>query len=124
MDVKVRHLGLTSATVPFIAYLLKKEGVHQDEMAESLHFDKSSAARAISVLESKGYAVRVTDENNKRRNLVYPTEKGRDIEEELMLILRSLTRDLFGGFTDEEKQIYFDYTEKINKNLMKMLGND
>lgn len=123
-DIKTGELGLTSATVPFIAYLLDRDGVHQEEMAEKLHFDKSSATRAVTALEKLGYVKRVTDKNNKRRNLIYITKKAESIRTELFSALSSLTADLFEGFSEEERESFFAGAKKIDGNLIKLLGKD
>jgi len=122
VDKEVAHLKLSNATVPFIAQLLSQDGVHQEELAEKLHFDKSSAARALTSLEKAGYVVRVQDSQNKRRNIIYVTESGRAVRDELIQILASLTKRLFEGFSDEEISEYYAKTEKLRKNLMRMAG--
>jgi DNA-binding MarR family transcriptional regulator len=121
IDQETKHLQLSNATVPFLTYLYEHEGIHQDEMAKNLQFDKSSAARSIKTLETLGYIKKITDRGNKRRNIVTVTELGRGIQDELYSILRECTKHIFTGFSQEEIELYFAYTEKINKNVMKML---
>jgi DNA-binding MarR family transcriptional regulator len=124
VDKEVAHLKLSNATVPFIAQLFSQDGVHQEELAEKLHFDKSSAARALTALEKAGYVVRVQDSKNKRRNIIYVTENGRAVRDELMQILASLTKRLFEGFSDEEMDEYYTMTERLRTNLMRMAGKN
>jgi len=121
VDLETAHLNLSSATVPFLTYLCEHNGVHQDEMAENLQFDKSSAARAVKALEQRGYVTKVIDPNNKRRNVVTLTKLGLSIQDELSEILKQTTNRLFADFRASEIDRYFKNTEKINQNLKKMM---
>jgi DNA-binding MarR family transcriptional regulator len=121
IDQETAHLRLSNATVPFLTYLYEHEGVHQDEMARTLQFDKSSAARAIKTLEKLGYVARETDRSNKRRNVVTVTAPGRSIQEELYEILRRSTKRIFTGFSENEIDIYFRCTDRINANINRMI---
>jgi DNA-binding MarR family transcriptional regulator len=123
LDAKTRHLNLSSATVPFLAYLCMHDGVYQDEMAADLHFDKSSVTRAITALEKRGYVNRLVDPRIKRRNLITVTEAGLSLKDELIQILSQTTERLFAGFSPEEREVYFQSTEKINQNIKLMLSD-
>lgn len=123
VDRETAHLRLSSATVPFLTYLYEHNGVHQDEMAENLQFDKSSAARAVKVLEQRGYVTKVIDSNNKRRNVVTLTNRGFSIQDELAEILEQTTNRLFADFRASEIDRYFKTTQKINQNLRKMMND-
>ena len=121
LDQEAKHLKLRSATIPFLVYLYEHEGVHQDQMAQDLQFDKSSAARAVKALERLGYVNKVADNSNRRKNIITVTTLGRSVEDELYAILRQCTKQLFTGLSEEEIDFYFAYTEKVNENLSTML---
>ncbi len=121
MDAKAAHLGLGSATIPILAYLYDNEGVHQDVLAEALHFDKSSAARALTRLEKEGYITKKTDISNRRRNIIRTTEKARTAKQEIFHILKHITEQLFTGFSEDEVTQYFELNQKIHNNAAFML---
>ncbi|ADD67843.1 transcriptional regulator, MarR family [Denitrovibrio acetiphilus DSM 12809] len=121
LDAKVNSLNLSYSVIPFLTYLYEHDGVHQDELAANLHYDKSSATRAITALVKQGYVTRQIDKRNKRRNIINVTIKGYTIKDELILILRRTTQKLFNDFTDEEINLYFKLSDKIDKNLDNML---
>ena len=123
MDAKTRHLNLSNATVPFLAHLCMRDGMYQDEMAAALHFDKSSVTRAITALEKRGYVNRLVDPRIKRRNLIKITGLGLSLKDELLQILSQTTESLFAGFSPEEREAYFQSTEKINQNIKRMLSD-
>jgi len=119
----VKHLNLSHFTIPFITYLYEHDGVHQDELAEKLQYDKSSAARAVSALVQQGYATKHIDETNKRRNIIEITAKGLSTKEELISILMETTDSLFNNFSSSEKNEYFELMNKIENNICSMLAD-
>ena len=121
LDIKTAHLHLSSATIPFLTYLYVNDGIHQDEMAENLHFDKSSVARAIKVLQQKGYVNKAVDPRMKRRNIITVTALGLSIKNELLRILESITERALKGFSADEIESYFKLTEMIDQNTQQML---
>jgi DNA-binding MarR family transcriptional regulator len=50
-------------------------GVEQTEIGSELGLEKTTAARELKSLEKKGYVVRKQDETDKRKKIVYTTEK-------------------------------------------------
>ena len=121
VDQQTAHLNLSSATVPFLTYLYGHNGVHQDEMAANLQFDKSSVTRAVKALQKRGYVDKSVDPGNKRRNLVTVTDLGLSIKDELLEILKQTTRLAFAGFGQREMELYFQYTDKLNQNIKLMV---
>ena len=55
-----------------------KRSITQEELAAHFHIDKGTVARALRKLEDKNYLFRKVDSKNRRRYLIYLTEKGRN----------------------------------------------
>lgn len=53
-------------------------GVPSGELSQELHVGTGRIGNALKELERKGYIFRKTDEKDRRKVLVYPTQKGRD----------------------------------------------
>ena len=122
IDLKTAHLGVGSATIPFLTYLYEHDGIHQEEMAVNLQFDKSSVTRAVKALEQKGYVRKTVDPEVKRKNRLTVTSQGLGIRDELHEILRQSTREVFRGFSPGEIAFYFKFTEKINRNIERIIS--
>lgn len=120
LDSRIAHLGLGASTIPAITFLYENEGASQDALAESLQFNKSSAARAVLRLEKEGYLTRTVDPANRRRNVLSTTEKARLVKDEIYRILKGLTDDVYADFSDEEIEQYFHLTEKISARVVQM----
>jgi len=86
--------------------LQNREGITQEELTSIVCVDKAATARAVRSLEEKGYLLRIQDEKDKRQNRVYPTEKakqiGQEVRTELMkfnkLLTRNIKRKIWTGF--------------------------
>lgn len=82
INLKTKHLNLGNSTISFLTYLYENDGVHQDQLAKDLQFNKSSAARAVASLAKHGYLIKTIDPQNRRRNTIKITEKALVIKEE------------------------------------------
>ena len=71
----------------FLLDLYMKDGKNQEEISDSLKIDKGTTARAIKKLEEQGFVIRIKNENDKRSNKIYLTDKAKDIKENVFDIL-------------------------------------
>ena len=78
-DEYLKELGLSRGQIPYLMVLYHNEGISQDFLAKGLVMDKSSTARALLKLETAGFIRREQNPQDKRENLVYLTEAGREI---------------------------------------------
>jgi DNA-binding MarR family transcriptional regulator len=76
----------------------------QDDLASIFGQSKGTIAKALRKLEDKGYVIRKTDENNRRKYLLKTTEKG----EELAILLQK-------EFDDWGKQVGIDQLDDRTK---------
>ncbi|EPZ62268.1 marR family protein [[Clostridium] sordellii ATCC 9714] len=83
---ELNDLGIGSGQVMFLLELYRGDGKSQEDLAEALHIDKGTTARAIKKLEEAGFVSRVKDEIDKRANKVYLTNKGKEVQEMYFLL--------------------------------------
>jgi len=99
-----------------IALLLKKEGISQNEIADTLKKDKSSITRMLASLEQKGFIKRTGSAIDRRAVQVYLTDEGRALSDDVDRISIRTKELLNSGFTDEE-------LTELKRLLMKVSGN-
>ncbi len=103
LNEALKELGLTASELPIIIYVLKHEGVSQEEMAQFLSIDKAAIARAVDTLLEKGLVQKEKDEQDRRANKITVTEVGKKIEfalnQRLLYWTQYLTKDI------EEKDV-------------------
>lgn len=100
---KMKELGLSAGQFFVLHVLSHDQGLTQDALAWHLLIDKGSIARAVNVLEEKGYVKRITAENNRRSVQIYFTEKGEELIPEIHKIDRELEEGTLSLLTEEEK---------------------
>ena len=76
----MREKGVGTAEIDLIHALRHHPGCTQAALAELLHADKAAIARRTKNLEAKGYLVRKASPNDRRSQLLYPTEKAESLK--------------------------------------------
>lgn len=98
--------------------LWTKDGQSQTELAEFLGKDKTTVVRLIHTMEKSILVVRVPSKEDKRINLIYLTQKGKGVQQEVMkCIQQTLARALDGISTKDEET-----AKKVLKDMHKNLG--
>ncbi len=73
--LSLRDEGVGTAEIDLIHALRHNPGCTQARLAELLHADKAAIARRTKNLEAKGFLTRQDDPNDRRSQLLFPTEK-------------------------------------------------
>ena len=71
----LREKDVGTAEIDLIHALRHNPGCTQARLAELLHADKAAIARRTKNLEAKGFLTRQDDPNDRRSQLLFPTEK-------------------------------------------------
>lgn len=72
----LKEYDITCAEYPVLIVLQKKDGITQEYISSVLNIDKSAIARVIQSLLDKGFIEKKKDDEDKRCNRIYLTEKG------------------------------------------------
>ena len=118
LNDKMKNLDITAGQFPFIVVLSHEEGITQDELAAHFHIDKGTVARALRKLEDKKYLFRKVDALNRRRYLIYLTEKGRKAVPKIISIDKEWEDSTCFEFSEEEYQNLFDILKVLAGNSL------
>ena len=124
LNNEMKDLELTAGQVPFLIHLSHKEGITQDDLAVHLHIDKGTVARALKKLEDNGFIYREINPQNRRRYLLFLTEKGRQIVPQIYNIDKEWENSVCSNLLDTEYSHLFNTLqtlamkslEKVHKN--------
>lgn len=99
-----------------LAHLWQKDGLSQQNLADSFHRSKVSAFQLISRLENQGLVVRRNDPEDGRSNLVYLTPAGRTIQSALVALAEENIAKALEGISDADLKTAKKVVRKIIDN--------
>ncbi len=97
------------------------ENLSQKELAKKLGTSAASVGVSLRKLESKGYIVRKSDENDSRANVIILTKKGNEFIENTHELFQKLDKETFKGFSEKEMDMLDEFLDRLHENLEKML---
>lgn len=120
---ETKDLNLTGGQLPCLILLSHKQGVTQDYIARKFHIDKGTIARAVKKLEDKGFISRTLDPENRRKYLIFLTEKGEQTVPKIRGIERKWEKVVCEGLSDEEHSQLLKFLNVLAKNSIEKFKN-
>ncbi len=109
-------LSLTKAQIILLRKLTMNDGIPQNNLAFITDRDKTSLTRLIHTMEKKELVWRKTDEHDKRINLVFITQKGKQTLEDAFPILKDVNEKITDGISVETINTTIETLKQIIKN--------
>lgn len=100
-----------------IMFLWHKDGVNQQLLADNALKEKTTVLRLIDSLEKYGYIRRDKDPNDRRNNLIFLTDAGKQLRIDLIDTVDDNADRVFNGFTVDEKENLERLLSKMYENL-------
>lgn len=97
--------------------LWKENGQFQQQLADGMCKDKTTLTRQIDGLEKRNIIVRVPDKIDRRQKRIYLTNKGKDLEQELIPLGIENGLCAIKDIPPEHIQICKDVLRKVHENL-------
>jgi len=101
----------------FLRTLWEEDGLSQRELSRRIKMMEPTTVTALSMMERRGLIRRERDPVDRRRSLVYLTDKGRSLKERLLGHAIEANRIALGGMTEEEKSDLRRLLHIIKRNL-------
>lgn len=111
----LKELGICGGQVPYLLRLCRCPGLSQEELARALYLNKSSVTRQIANLEREGLVYRKSSPDDRRRLLVYPTEKAISLLPRLKETVCSWNDYLMEGLSGEEREQLEAIMERVSE---------
>jgi len=86
----------------FLRYILKHQGISQEEIAGNLYLDKTTVSKGVNQLVKRGYIQKKTNPKDKRQNRLLITQKAVQMEGKIDTIYQDINVFLFNGLTEKE----------------------
>lgn len=107
INKELKEYGLTIGQFPFLMHLYHSSMINQakqtqNELAETFQMTEGTVARALQKLEEKGLIEREIDSENRRRNLISITAKGKTIANKFKDLDNNWEKEIYKNLTEEE----------------------
>lgn len=102
--------------LPILEFIVRNEGCNQKDICEFIKVSPASIALSTKRLAKAGLITKVSDNQNRRCNILTPTQRGIEISQLCRKNFDEFESRLFEGFSEEELNF-------LNKSLDKMMNN-
>lgn len=113
-------MGLTLSSWYPLAVLRDSDGVSQRELGVRLSLKDAAIGKAVDVMERAGLVARVVGKD-RRKSLVYLTEPGKGIAEQVANKRQELLDVLLDDFSDDEVAQFSSYLERSYSNIVRFV---
>lgn len=102
-----------------ILHTMRKTGCcNQEALCDIVDIDKGRMARILEYLEEQRLIIRIVNPSNKREKLIELTDEGTKMLHIIDTLFDEWNERCFSDFTEEERQEYQNYLERIAKNAL------
>ena len=108
---------LTTDHWGILQVLFIEDGVSQIELANSLAKDTPNITRMLDVMEKNGLIERRPDPDDRRKHLIFLTNKTRKMKEELFLTSSSIQGKIFKNISKNDVKKFKNMLEHMYANL-------
>lgn len=119
LRIREHSINITFEMLEVMSCLWKSDGINQQEIADLTLRDKSSMTYLIDNLVKREMVKRIEDENDRRNKLIYLTEKGNQLKEQLNPWLNEAYEAATIDIEEISVQSSLDTFKKMAGNLQK-----
>lgn len=111
------EIDITTEQWSVLACLWNKDKVTQQALCTLTSKDKPSMTRLIDKLEKRNLVIRVSDQNDRRINLIHLTEAGAALENRATEIVQGIATRTLRNVSEDELNVVRAVLRKIIANL-------
>lgn len=119
LDVHLKPYGISSQQARIVGFIYEKEieGVRlcQTDIEVLMGITGASVTSLLQGLEKKGFIQRTTSTTDERIKELTLTHKGQDLINEFKAVFIETEKKITHGMTDEQKELYLQLLQLINK---------
>ncbi len=93
------------------------EKMTMGDLSEKINRDKSTTTVLVRKLEAEGFITGESDPADKRSRIIFLTEKGKQFNQTAQELSSELLGTFYKGFTEEEKEAFFQTLLRIKNNF-------
>ncbi len=116
-SISASGLDLSFELLEIIGLLWRRDGITQQEIADTVSKDKSSMTYLINSLVKRGLVTRNENENDRRNRHIFLTEKGKHVRKTIFPLVLDVYREAAGNLQPEELEASLQLVKKMTANL-------
>lgn len=127
LSSKLSDLDIKNGQYDFFLVISLNEGLSQKELSEHLHISKSTTAKAVKNLVSKGYVRKLKDELDNRIDHLFLTDKGLEKAPAVQGIFNEILDVCGSGLSQDENELLVNLMNKVLEGVLvenKMAAED
>lgn len=122
VDQEMHRVGLTNAQLRVVLHLNHREGVSQVALGEEMGIKKASVGVLLERLSEKGLIDRRPDPGDRRANLIYLSDRARDLLDPIYAAGTAVMNGLLAGLDDDETEQLVDLLLRVKGNARQMFS--
>ena len=116
-NIEFRHVDLAKGQYLYLVRIVENPGIIQEELSEFLKVDRSTVARSVKKLESKGLIERRGAAGNLKTKELFATDAGRRLYSFILAEHMYSEQQALTGFSKEEAQLLEKMLSKVRQNI-------
>lgn len=117
LEKDLKDFGFSSAHQFGVLLLLSKMNLSQKEISDRTLADEPSTTRMLERMIRKEIIGKKRSSEDKRKQVVYITEEGRKLLNEILPTVKQNNKDIASLITDDELQQLYSTLNKIKSNM-------
>lgn len=122
LERRIQRYGLHPGQFPALLALWEREGISQAELCRLVQVEQPTMANTLNRMERDDLIRREPDPQDRRRALVFLTERARAMEADVTAEARAVNQMATGTLTPEEQAELLRLLDKLTGNLERELG--
>lgn len=116
-NIEFRHVDLAKGQYLYLVRIVENPGIIQEKLSEFLKVDRSTVARSVKKLESKGLIERRGTAGNLKTKELFATDAGRRLYPFILAEHMYSEQQALTGFSKEEAQLLEKMLSKVRQNI-------
>jgi len=117
LEKDIKYFGFTSAHQFGVLLLLSKKKLSQKEISDATLADEPSTTRMLERMIKKGIIEKRQSMEDKRKQVVYITDKGRELLNNILPIVNQNNQNIEKLIDEDELAQLYSILNKINSNM-------
>lgn len=114
-----KSLGMNTNEILILLEIYNREGLNQIDIAKRYLITEANISQITKKLMEKDLIEKKMDPENNSKNLLYLTEKGQNLCDELLVLFRDWNNKVIKGIPMENLILFGETLKMINKNCLK-----